>query len=287
MVSFSACGESYNSQEQIEQLSKSCDVVLSSGYDLNDNFYELVASQTETALGFEITVGVIKNNEWLYPMSSDFPFLAERGLFHISAPQGRGSGSDLSSYKAISENIHFIDTGAFVMESYNTNNTTWIEQYHHLLIFFSCSSLKSSTFDCKHDFFKWLSENKTIKTEEGKIFFYTEAEGRDSSRQSDKSYNWCLLDPQSLKVETFSEKITDIMPESVLSEGLIFASDKCFYNTKMEKVIDLSKYNIDLFYDGGIYFKNGKCTFKATNSLKSEFLITIDKSGKVLEEIKQ
>lgn len=44
------------------RLSSSCDYVLCAGYDKSGNEYELVANQTESSRGFEITVGVIKNN---------------------------------------------------------------------------------------------------------------------------------------------------------------------------------------------------------------------------------
>lgn len=55
----------------------------------------------------------------------------------------------------------------------------------------------------------------------------------------------------------------------------------------MQKVIDLSQYNIDMYYDSGIYFKNGQCTFKAKNKLGHEYEITIDIHGNVLSEVEQ
>ena len=46
------------------QLSESCDMVLASGYD-GDDYYQLVANETEDYNGVKDELGVIKNNEWL------------------------------------------------------------------------------------------------------------------------------------------------------------------------------------------------------------------------------
>lgn len=49
---------------------------------------------------------------------------------------------------------------------------------------------------------------------------------------------------------------------------------------------DLSAYNIDMWYAGIIFFENGECGFTAENDLGTKFLITIDKSDRVLSEVK-
>ena len=274
-----------------QKLSDTCDYVLRSGTDTFGNYFELVANQRESSLGYEITVGVIKNNRWLYPLSADFPFLWEDGLFHVTVPMGRESGHDLSHYKMIIENIYFIDSGAFAMESYNSRSVTGLKSYDHTMIFFSCSNLESYTVDVEKVHtkyrYRYSDYDRTIYTENGKILLYSETSGRPYGWTDSCEFDWHLLDVQSLKMETFANDIVGIYPRSCLSEGLFFASDQCFYNTNAQKVIDLSAYDIDMFYDGGIYFQDGICTFKAENSLGTEFLITIDKSGNVLEEVQQ
>ena len=285
VVTFCACGSTKNAtvqqsnSSQKQQLSESCDYVLCSGVDISGNSYELVANQTESSLGYEITVGIIKNNEWLYPLSTEFPFLGDGGLFHVDAPQGSESGSDLSCYKKIASMIHFIDT----------RNSTWTNSYDHTMIFFSCSCLKSYTVDCEEFtlLYRYSENNGNIHTENGKILLYSEVSGTSSGWLEDQVFDWCLLDVQTLDVRTFGSNIVGVRPESILSEGLIFASDQCFYNTNAQKAIDLSVYNIDMFYDSNIYFENGTCTFKAKNTLGTEFFITIDSSGNVLSEVKQ
>lgn len=276
-------------QSQLLGLSSGCDYILCTGTDMNGNIYELVANQTESALGYEITVGVIKNNEWIYPMSADFPFLGEDGLFHVDAPMGGESGSDLSSFGKISSVIHFVDIGAFVMESVSTRNATWTDLYEQRMIFFNCNSLDSFKIDSEEYIllYRYSEDDGKICTDNGKILVYTEVSGTSSGWLEDQVFDWALLDIQTPNIHSFGNGITGIRPESCLSEGLFFASDQCFYNTNAEKVIDLSAYNIDTFYDGNLYFENGICTFKAKNDLGSIFLITIDTSGNVLSEVKQ
>lgn len=55
--------------EQI-YLSDECDMVLADGYDNEDNYYELVATETEDFDGTKIKIGVIKNNEWSIKLTS-------------------------------------------------------------------------------------------------------------------------------------------------------------------------------------------------------------------------
>lgn len=267
-------------------LSESCDFILSSGVDVNGNHYELVANQRESALGYEITVGIIKNNTWLYPLSKEFPFLdQEDNLFHVSVDLAGDSGHSLDYYHRIIDNIYFVDIGAFVMESYHETDSWW-DNDEHTYIVFSCSAMDSYTIDCEEYNLEFLlsDTDRKIYTEDGKIVLWSEEVVDSGILTYDYFYDWCLLDMRTLELTTICSGIQDVCPESALSEGLIFASDKCFYNTQMQKVIDLSEYSIDMFYDSGIYFRNGKCTFKAKNELKHEYEITIDIHGNVLSE---
>lgn len=278
----------------VAPLCDTCDYVLCRGTDTTGNTYELVANQTESALGYEITVGVIKNNEWLYPLSADFPFLKD-GLFHVSVSMAGHSGTPLTNPNSVIENIYFIDTGAFLMESY-TETDSWVDSYDHWNIIFSCSTLESYTLDCEEYSIRYLeSEPKFsdgevlsygyIATDNGKLVFYHETSGTSSGWEADRVYDWCTIDTKTLEINTFAANMAGVHPESVLAEGLVFASDKCFYNANAQKVIDLSAYNIDMWYDGGIYFENGTCAFTATNQLGTEYLITVDKSGNILSEV--
>lgn len=269
------------------QLSDTCDYILSYGVDAEGNKYELVANQRESALGYEITVGIIKNNTWLYPMSTEFPFLdQEDNLFHVSVDGAGNSGYSLDMYSAIIDNIYFVDVGAFAMDSYHETNS-WIETYDHTFIFFSCSTMESKVIDLKEYQLELVAtkNDRQIYTDNGQILIWTEDVVDTGILSYDYFYDWCLLDAETLSITTIGSRIKDCSPSSILAEGLIFASDKCFYNTDMQKVIDLSQYNIDMYYDSGIYFKNGQCIFKAKNKLGHEYEITIDIHGNVLSEV--
>lgn len=280
-----------------EPLSDSCDYVLCQGTDTSGNAYELVANQTESSLGYEITVGVIKNNDWLYPMSSDFPFLGEDGLFHVSVSMAGDSGTSLAQVNEVIQNIYFVDSGAFLMDCYKETDS-WVSTYDHYNIIFSCSSLKSYTVDCKESTLLYQYSEATfsngqvesygrIFTENGKIVLYTETSGTSSGWLEDQVFDWSTLNIQTLSLDNIASGVEGVRPESILSEGLIFASDQCFYNTTGQKAIDISEYSIDMWYNGNIYFDGGTCTFTAENSLGTEFLITIDKSGNVLSEVEK
>lgn len=274
-------------------LCDTCDYTLCRGTDVSGNTYELVANQTESALGYEITVGVIKNNAWLYPLSADFPFLGEDGLFHIAG----NSGTSLTRVNSVIQKIYFIDSGAFLLDCYKEADS-WLGSPAHIKIIFSCSALKSYTVDCKKETILYRYSEATfsngsvtaygrIPTENGKLILYSETSGTFSGWLEDQVFDWCTLDARTLDIKTLAANIEGIRPESILSEGLIFASDQCFYNTSVQKVIDLSAYDIDMWYSGDLFFEGGTCTFTAENELGTEFLITIDKSGNVISEIEK
>lgn len=278
----------------VAPLCDTCDYVLCRGTDTTGNTYELVANQTESALGYEITVGVIKNNEWLYPLSADFPFLKD-GLFHVSVSMAGQSGTSLTNPNSVIKNIYFIDTGAFLMESY-TETDSWVDTYDHSNIFFSCSTLKSYTLDCEEYSIRYLASEPAfsdgevlsygyIATDNGKLLIYNETSGTSSGWEEDRVYDWCTIDTKTLEINTFATNMAGVHPEGVLAEGLLFASDKCFYDLSAKKVIDLAAYNIDMWYDSGIFFENGTCSFTATNQLGTEYLVTVDKSGNILSEV--
>ena len=272
-----------------EKLSDSCDYVLCSGTDRSGNDYELVANQTESVQGCEITVGVIKNNQWLCRPTADFPFLGEDGLFHVSTSLAEKSGSDLSSEGTIKSAISFMDSGAFLMECVTANGG--LSLYDETTIIYSCKTQESITFNCDsgedgaYELMYLRYDSGDIYTDDGQIVLSSVT--RTSAYQDDWLYDWYILDTTTLELRQIAADVEDEYPRSILSEGLFFASDQCFYDTSMQKVIDLSDYEIDMSYDGGIYFRDGTCTFTAENDRGTEFLITIDTTGAVLREVQK
>ena len=276
-------------------LSASCDYTLCAGYDEAGNQYELVANQSESSRGFEITVGVIKNNAWLYPLSRDFPFLEEDGLFHINVSMAGESGTDLKYPKvnSVIEKLYFIDTGAFLLDCYKANDN--LSLYDHYYRIFSCDTLENIRIDCADStlVYRYCSPSfssgnvKTygqIFTDGGKLMMYTETSGTISGWTEDQVFRWDILDTRTLTKNTIVDTVKGIHPCSTLSEGLCFCTDKRFYNTSGQAVIDLSEYTIDMWENGNICFDGGSCTFEAKNNLGTRFQITIDTSGAVLSE---
>ena len=277
-------------------LSSTCDYVLCAGTDREGNYYELVADQKEFASGFEITIGVIKNNSWIYPMSKNFPFLEDDNLLHVTATDLKTEGVSLKSPQRVIEKIYFVDTGAFLLDCYRTLSLSSPRQYQDYFpayMIFDCDSSDTYTLDRREFDLTYLSQKAEfvwgdskplsygqISTEDGKVIMcknLTEEEGNPI-------YDWCLFDMKSLKYDVIASRVEGIRPRGILSEGLFLASDQCFYNTAGQKVIDLSSYDIDEFNARQSYFVDGTCTFTAKNSLGTEFRVTIDSTGNVLSE---
>ena len=276
-----------------EPLSLSCDYVLCIGMDNDGNLYELVANQTESSRGFEITVGVIKNDEWLYPLSSDFPFLAEDGLFHVSVPMGKSSGTSLQSPNMVIDSLYFIDTGAFLMDSYQDNDS-WTLHDHYYIVF-SCDTLQSTRINCDETETVFWHEDASfmngqveyygsIRTDNGKLIQYTETSGTISGWVEDQTFVWETFDTRTLKTAVVASGVEGVRPSGPLAEGLYFCTNKGFYNTAGQRVIDLSCYSIDMSTNGDAYFENGICTIEVKNDLGTRFWVTVDSAGNILEE---
>ena len=276
-------------------LSASCDYILCVGYDMSGNKYELVANQSESSRRFEISVGIIKNDTWLYPMSRDFPFLEEDGLFHINVSLAGESGTDLKYPKVntVIDKLYFIDSGAFLLDCYKANGK--LSQYDHYYRIISCNTLASTRIDCaestliyrccKPSFSSGFVESYGhIFTDNGKLMLYSETSGTLSGWTEDQVFRWDVFDTRTLTKTMIAENVKGIRPCSVLSEGLFFCTDKCFYDISGRCAVDLSEYTIDIWENRDIYFEGGTCTFDAKNSLGTRFQITVDTSGTVLSE---
>ena len=281
------------------RLSSSCDYVLCAGYDKSGNEYELVANQTESSRGFEITVGVIKNNSWLYPLSSDFPFLGDDGLFHVSVSvsfigDDADSGTSLLHPNRVIDKLYFIDSGAFLLECYRESQELFGRSESYYLLF-SCDTLTSIRIDRSKTnvLFRYseptflsgqVESYGNIYTDNGRIILYEETSGTSSGWTEDQVFSWDILDTRTLIAATIASNIKGVRPRSVLAEGVFFCTDGQFYNTNAQPTIDLTDYGIDIGDSGDIFFDGGTCTFEVENSLGTRFLITVDSSGALISE---
>lgn len=196
------------------------------------------------------------------------------------------SGSNLSThYGSIAESIFFLDTGMFVMDWEATTGNYWTPDEKY--IFFDCDTFETTEIYQYPCFLRrkadvdWnqgvIRSYGHMYTDDGKLVLYS---------REDQGYNWYILDTETMEISALATNI-DIRPENVLAEGLIYATDQCFYNLNMEAVIDLSAYDIRWDEVNNIYFEYGECTFEASNELGTEFLVTIDAAGNVINEVKK
>lgn len=261
--------ESTVSEEIEAKLSNSCDKILASGYDANSNYYELVANEKEDYTGTKIEMGIIKNNEWVIPLTLNSPFVSESGL--LVGAKGVFKGSIYEERFAI---FNYIGAGCFSYESIIWNGNTK-ETY-----------IPDGTLEIKG--------TRPFVNNDG-LFIV-----------SQYNNNYKLLDVNSMSIKEINlrEDGWDIDYCFPYSEGLFacmnYSSDKetnGFYDVDGKKVIDLSKYKLATNtyttsntggYSGptqNLVFENGKCTFTITNDQGSDYVITIDKKGNVVNSV--
>lgn len=262
---------------QAPELSDECDKILAEGEDENGNYYELVANETEDYSGVTIEIGVIKNNTWSIPLTTNSPFIGESGLLSLYDGVNSATGS---IYDEKFAKFYYIGNGCFYYnytilngnngKSYNGNESNFIPVVQ--------SDRKNG-------------ENIMICNDDGKYILKKYGE------------KFRVLDAKTMKIKTINVSCDyDIDYAFPYAEGLFacmnYSSDvqtNGFYNLKGEKVIDLSQYTLakNTYYSdctggySGIYqslvFEDGKCTFKITNEVGTNYIVTIDKKGKVID----
>lgn len=267
--------------EQI-YLSDECDMVLADGYDNEDNYYELVATETEDFDGTKIKIGVIKNNEWSIKLTSKSEFISEEGLLRRYTGDSNVTGSIYDDYAA----FYYIGNGCFYYDNIILNGNTNKYYTGNARPIIQCKGLVSSKIN---------DTAEMICANDGKILL------------EDSYDSFSILDTNTMKVKSISSPKDYNMHAFPYSEGLIaylsFAFGKAevngFYNVRGEKVIDLSEYDLsDKVYEisglGGsniilqsFVFEDGECTFYIANDQGTDYQITIDKKGKVIDSVQK
>ncbi len=267
--------ESTVSEEIKAKLNNSCDKILASGYDADSNYYELVANEDEDYSGTKIEMGIIKNNEWVIPLTSNSPFVSESGL--LIGARGNFKGSIYETGFAI---FNYVGAGCFCYKNiiWNGNNN------------------KSYQADD--------TINVSTHMDRGNIMYNVNNEGLFIISKYGKNYKLLNANDMSVKEINLCEDGWNIDYCFPYSEGLFacmnHSSDKetnGFYDINGNKVIDLSKYQLAKNtyttsniggYSGpvqSLVFKNGKCTFTVTNDQGSKYIITIDKTGNIINSV--
>lgn len=286
------------------KLSESCDKILASG-TYEGNTYELVATQEETYNDVVIKVGVIKNNEWLVPLTTDSPFINEDGS--ITYKKYKDGLYDYYHTKNIddldkaTDSYYFVGNGCFFGYSEDLNKTIASEYPIYEVIYNVELDKTCKTAGYSNSYGSICLSNafciKTIGDENinsDKIVFHNYEDYYDND------FDVKVLDTNSMITKTIiDETTTDKWSGHVigpLSNGLFAVGDSyditAFYDEEGNKVIDMSEYDVDIYNykdDNGKYpyFENGQFKFVTTNEAGNKYNMIIDKTGKVLSSIKQ
>lgn len=264
-------------------LSNECDKVLASGYDKDDNFYELVATEDENYDGTIIKIGVIKNNEWSIELTTESAFIGKEGLLRRYDGSSNVTGSIYDERYAV---FYYIGNGCFFYDNIILNGNT--NKYYE--------GDARPIIQCGGPVTTMANDNvSVICANDGKILL----EGLDD--------DFYLLDTNTMKRKKIKLTITDFdMLIYPYSEGLIACIKKDsnsevngFYNIDGEKIIDLSQYDLRgriYKYNGiggsssilqSMVFEYGECSFIMANKAGTEYEITINKKGQVIDSIEQ
>ena len=280
-----------NSNAQLSEsavfISESCDLVLLKATDKNGDIYELVGTQTETYNSIEIKLGIIKNNEWLINLTTDMPFFDENGLLFTGSDYYYGKPDSSDLYDNTYRKFHYLGNGCFFMTLDNSIGY-WCGDSG---IFYNCLTGKSiNLYTHPETKRSGYGQNRTI------YFGYDPLNPYDNKYLITKtvSYpntNYYLLDRNTLELVKIADQLP-VSPAGAYADGMFATQGTVnenfsyyFYNSSGTKILDLSNFDIEKL-DDKQGFHNGKCTFFVKNNVGTEFKITIDKEGNILEQIK-
>ena len=255
------------------KLSDTCDKVLASGYDNEQNFYELVTNETEDYSGTKIEMGILKNNEWLIPLTQNSPFVSDSGL--LVGARGNFKGSIYEEKFAI---FNYIGAGCFIYAPEKH------DQYNPGIIWNSNTGKYYNP--AEHNDYApqiYISNTKEVINNDGLFLLSPHTNG-----------NYKLLNANTMEISdiNLARNITGYYYEYPFSEGLFAVinsynspqAENGFYDITGNKVIDLSGYTFtEKIIDAA--FVNGECSFEIKNDQGTEYYITIDKTGTVINSV--
>lgn len=256
--------QSETTPEEANPLASEYDKVLAEGSEPNGDTYKLVGKQEETFDDVTIKIGVIKNDKWLVPLSTDSPFIdSETGRLwcYDANVMWTNSLSDLVDIQFY-EQYMYIGNGCFF----------------HAGLFYNCESQKTYKYK--------MNEKAGYNDYE---FLYSYYNKKLISGQTPSNFENVMMkvNGSTQLLNTSSMEIidlpADISMKGPFSEGLFYGSSsqgKGFYDKQGKLVINLDEFNIKTGFK--LIFINDKCTFAAYNEANHLYKVTIDKSGKVI-----
>ena len=263
-------------EDNTTSISATCDKILASGYDADQNYYELVANETEDYSGTKIEMGVIKNNEWLIPLTANSPFVSDTGL--LVGARGNFKGSIYEEKFAI---FNYIGAGCFIYSRsnydsgiiWNSNTGKYYHDTNELYYYAPQAYTSDHTYELK---------NKTIINNDGLFLLRPNIEG-----------NYKLLNANTMEISDINlEEMGYSYFSYPLSEGLFAIINSTyspqtangFYDITGKKIIDLSQYTFTEEYVDAAFI-NGECSFEIKNDQGTKYYITIDKTGNVINSV--
>lgn len=262
--------ETNTTTEPVVQLSSQCGYLLCTGYD-GENYYELVANRIDAYPESTFEFGVIKNNTWLIPLSTDCPFIDENGRWKGLASY---EDNDVST-----DNFTYLDEGCFL---YNNGIIYKPETGVHFNV---CNTLQA-----------YFNEQDNIYTTN---YCYTNLIVNDGIAltfdEHIKLAAFNMNNGTKIPVGNIFEDYSN-NPRKLfgLHDGLFFACDYDaydmfyvgFFDISGNMIIDLSEYKDMDFYKRPYYFTDGEATITCSNDSGVRFNITFDTSGNIIKQEK-
>lgn len=278
-------------EENEESLADSCQYILATGYDNDGTCYQLVGEDYESYDKSIIRFGVIKNNQWLVEMTSDVPFLDEYNCIYGSQSlhndyilEGYGTlkNATSDSKSDFYNRFGYIGNGCFYLLGVERDTSGYyIENNLSTIVFWNTEKNNSKIVNniTMSDMENYVQDNEIVISE---LVDYDFRLSNDAFALLDIK----LLNPKTFETKKiFSQKLTieNNMSNSIhqISDGLFYANGS-FYNADGSKAFDLAIKNI---HEIG-HFNDGKCEIITQIDTGTKYIVTIDKTGKVISDEK-
>lgn len=254
--------ESFVNETEESRLSDSCDKILASGYDADKNYYELVSSETEDYLGLKISIGVIKNNEWVLEPTTNMPFVTEENTFSSKGPE--------------TGNVYYIGNGCFLSEKSYHSNALAVGDYMYIV--YNANNGKSySTAG-----YDWSNKKQIPIPNDSNDNFMIIGYTQYSKNSNFTILNLAEMSTYQVDIEGYVHDFQNI------SEGLFAVSigdsnypNYYFYDNNGNVQVDLSKFKTGGYQS--LNFVDGECLVEIINNNDNKYQLTVDMDGNVLD----
>lgn len=258
-----------DTETSTERLSDSCDKIIFDALDLdNDDYYQLVANQQEDYNSVKTQVGVIKNNEWLVPLTSDIPFVEEDGTFLGLYAK--------SIYKMSRDQFHYIGNGCITYECYYQNHLVYNAETQKY--YFNQEYGTNFTLPKEH---KLSADDPLLITKFANYGESATVEILDTNTMESKRVD--VQYPSDFGIDGKSVHAISEGRFAIVTENNSYGKI-AFYDIT-GRMIFSSRCIFDKYYTPE--FVNEKCVFKVLNDADTVFITTIDTEGKVIYSVEK